>query len=295
MKIKTKIIALLALAGLGLAGTSAKAATVSYATNTGDLLLGFRATGGQGATQTYLVNLGAASAYRDYAAGDPVTSFIVNTTAIGTGPTFDSNIIGNIGADLAAVFGANWYERADVLWSVAAATQQITGTINGDPLKTIYASKAEQTFGTVETAWSRDSATAQGTPNSKIQTMGLAYNGDTSTANSNYGVIYNHSDINSYEDFQPGGSSSTATAAYSFFAGGVEGNFGGGSANAALDLFRMQTGTGLGTYEGSFTITDSGQLSFGVAAVAPEPSRALLVAMGACGLVLRRRRSTVKA
>lgn len=289
MKIRTKVIALLVLASFGLAGTSAKAATVSYTTSSGDLLLGFRATGGQGATQTYLVNLGSASAFRDYAAGTPTTSFVLNTTAIGTGP-FDSNIIGNIGADLAAVFGSDWYDRSDLFWSVSGATQQISGTINGDPVKTIYATKGEQTFGTTETPWALGSATAQGTPNSKIQTMGLAYNGDTSTANSDFGVIYNNSDINSYEDFMPGGSASTATSAFSYFAGGIEGNFGAGAASTALDLFRMPTGSGSGTYEGSFTISQSGQLSFGSTTAVPEPSRALLVAFSGLGIVLRRRR-----
>lgn len=297
MKIRTKIIALLALAGFGLAAPAATAATVAYSNTTGDLLLGFRATGGTGATQTYLVNLGAASAFRDYAAGDPTTSFVVNTTQIASG-AFTSKIIGDIGADLAATFGADWYTRADLFWSVSGATQQITGTVNGDPLKTVYATKGENTFGTVETSWDRGSPTAQGTPNSKILAMGTAYNGDTSTANSNHGVVYNHTDINSYEDYMPGGSGSTPTAAFSYFAGGIEGNFGNGvlngATNAALDLFRLQSGTGAGTYEGSFTISNTGALSFGAVSV-PEPSRALLVAMGACGLVLRRRRPAAKA
>jgi hypothetical protein len=96
---------------------------------------------------------------------------------------------------------------------------------------------------------------------------------------------------------------STQNGTNSFgFTGSVEGNFGNGTAGTVLDLYRIlnttsgasPTGTiGLGSWEGSFTINDSGVVGFAVTAV-PEPSRALLAGLGLAGIAFRRRRTVKK-
>ena len=61
MKMKKITIALLAMAGSALLTTGAKAATY----NTGDLLMGFRATTGTGFGTDYVLDLGSPVQFRD--------------------------------------------------------------------------------------------------------------------------------------------------------------------------------------------------------------------------------------
>ena len=86
-------------------------------------------------------------------------------------------------------------------------------------------------------------------------------------------------------------------------AGTVEGNVGAGASGTALDLYRIlnttsgasPTGTvGVGSWEGTFTISNGGVVGFAVAAV-PEPSRALLAGLGLAGVAFRRRRTVKKS
>ncbi len=93
--------------------------------NPGDLFLGFRAGGGTGAQQDYLVNIGPASQYQ----GPPGTIVTPN--------------LGNLGADLQSVFGPSWSTRADVLWGIFGVG------LPSDPNRTLYAGKAENPFGTI--------------------------------------------------------------------------------------------------------------------------------------------------
>ena len=79
-----KKASLLALAGIAIAGQSAKADTTNY--TDGDLLLTFRQAGN---SYDYLVDLGQASALPS------------------SGSTTFS--IGSIATDLSSIFGSNWY------------------------------------------------------------------------------------------------------------------------------------------------------------------------------------------
>ena len=83
----TKLLGLLiGAAGVLLHSAVVQAADTVY--NDGDIFLGFRATFGTGIAQDLLVNLGPASQFKT-----------------GSGFTLD---VGNISADLAAVFGSDW-------------------------------------------------------------------------------------------------------------------------------------------------------------------------------------------
>ena len=85
---KFAVTAALALASVVLTLSRSDAA---FTYNNGDILLGFDATGGTGASTDYEVDLGAASQF--FNATTPFTlSF-------------------NLGADLTSLYGANWFSR----------------------------------------------------------------------------------------------------------------------------------------------------------------------------------------
>ena len=119
MTTKTHNLAgLLAMAGAFALISNPADAAIVYAD--GDLILGFRATGGQGASTDYLIDLGSAAS-------------IINSA----GPiTF---AIGNIGGDLTTIFGS-WSTRGDVFWSVSGV-QKIAG--NGFANNTMFATRSD--------------------------------------------------------------------------------------------------------------------------------------------------------
>jgi len=257
------------LAGAVLAIAPARA-VLTYAED--DVLLGFYATGGQGSSQSYVVNLGQASIYRDY-----------------TGSFFDLSV-GNIGADLTAVYGSDWNTRSDVFWGVFAANYNTV--VGSDPANTLYAGKPRSDIAIPADAYNRGSASTQSGPASRIHSLGgLFSSGQTSaTANSSVATIQDSSLNNDFAQFQD----AVLSTSFSYFNGAL-GNFGSGASGTALDFFRMPTGSSglLGTQEGTFTISNAGVVRFTAAAV-PEPSILLLgmIAAGALGVIGVRRRLT---
>jgi len=254
-KKKLFVSALLTVVGMALMTPSLKAATLNY--NSGDLFLAFRVETDPGSTKDYLVNIGAASTYRD-----AVAPIVLN--------------IGTIASDLATFSGpgVTWNTRSDLWWSISGGTY--LSAVNNDPAKTLYATKAETVVGTTEIPWDRQSANLQALAASKFASLGSAYkatNGvsNTSTANSTVGYLQNANDTNSYASFQTDG------ASFSYFSGGIEGNFANGASGAVLDLYRMTPGSGQGELLGKFTITSGGIVTF---TPVPEPSTALLLGGG---------------
>jgi hypothetical protein len=277
MLIKTKhLLTTLVVAGITAFATQASATTYVA----GDLLLGFRATSGQGSTSNLLVNIGQAdTVYRDAVAN--IASVV------------------DIGTLLDATYGTNWETRADLFWGVVGVRSSASSgaAVDGDPVRTLYATRAQS--GTPEagvsgnsTPWNVSGGTTRGTIANNITGVLGTYDA-FSTAVTNTAVVSSTS----------GSTWSTQNGTNSFgFTGSVEGNFGNGTAGTVLDLYRIlnstsgasPTGTiGLGSWEGSFTINDSGVVGFAVTAV-PEPSRALLAGLGLAGIAFRRRRTVKK-
>lgn len=250
----------------------------------GDLLMGFRSTA-SGETDVYLLNLGQADLYN--------------------GGSYNPSL-GNVGSDLSAPLGSDWYTAGNLYWGVIGQSDQTAP--GADPSNTLYAGKSRLDSSPVNTGYERKSNSTQGTTNTKINTLrdsSLApinsnlY--DTAatdpdflgtglgTGQSAFAIKQNTSDTNDWSDFMQGGTQATGGLAFGAFQPtqfeGVVGE------DAALDLFRMErtTTTGLpGDYRGTFSIGSNGDIAF-----VPEPSTYALLAAGgiALAIIMRRRRA----
>jgi len=251
------LLALAATCALGAA--SANAALVQF--SQGDLVMGFRATSGIGAGTTYVVSLGAASAYRDLGA--------YGTLDGSNAATID---LGDIGADLAAIYGANWSTRTDLFWGVAGSPSNNV-TVAGDPEDTLYASR------TSASAWSIASPTTRGNVSTRMVALATAFDAYQSTANSASGAQQSDTDVNGWRSFMAaGGVNAPSNLDFGGFSN-IEGN-----PTQSLNLFRLSDTNG--TLEGTFSISSGGVVTF-----VPEPASAMLAGLGSVLLAFRRRRN----
>jgi hypothetical protein len=208
----------------------------------GDILMGFRATGGDGVADTYVVNLGSAATFRD------ATSTVTPT-------------IGSIATDLAAIYGTEWRSRTDLFWGIAGSPSNAV-PVNGDAARVIYASRAETSPGTPLEGWTGLNSTIRGEISSDMQTMTSITTGFRSyqaTANSAFAVSQGTSDPSSWAAFMAGGSQTQGQLDFDAFSD-IE-----ALPAQSLSLFRMASSTA-GSYEGHFTISNAGVVTFTPAA-----------------------------
>jgi hypothetical protein len=271
-----------ALLATSVAALCIQTASAASSYNPGDLLVSFRATGTDGnADQTYTVTIGAATTYRDATSG--------------------INVVTNIDADLTAAFGANWDTRSDIFWGIVGnLTNAPSGNAtNGDPVRTIYASNDQTTLGVQSTPATISASGTRGTVAGNIQTFGNAFDTRASATNPN-GSIISTSTTNNYTVF---GTDSALDFGSTFGGNGIEANSALGVTNTALDLYRiLNANPGVGSYEGTFVIDDSGNIAFRttaapeVAPAVPEPiSTGLLTTCAFLGMVAIRRRKNAVA
>ena len=268
MKLRNLAFSLITL-GAATVAQAVTPAPVTYSPD--DLLLGFRATGGTGATQDSVIDIGQASLYRD--ASGP---FVV----LG---------LGDIASDLVAVFGANWYTRSDLFWSITGTPGTLA--VGADAAKTLYATREELIAGTESDPWKGGASGTQGTTTGKMVSFSqqfvttLGGGANNSTSNSSVAIIQSTSDVNSYASFMPGGNNTDATTAFKFFNPTVE-----GAAGSVLDLYRIPVGYNIPAPSiGTFQLNSSGALTF--TSKVPEPSSLGLLAAASAMLLARRRKA----
>jgi len=240
--------ALLALAAIGCGMTSAHG-QATYSAGTGQLLMGFRATTGNGSTENYEVSLGPVSTFEGY--------------------TSVTNIpLSGVAADLAVNYGAGWHSRTDLLWSVAADIG--TSAVSGDPPETLFATKAEATNGTTATPWNARGSSIQTNAGSVIDSAGTGFNLGTAATNaSTIAKMMVTSANNAWSDYQPGGGQSSGIS-FGTWNPTIE-----GTPSQYLDLFKMVVPTPpavvqAGTFLGRLILNSDGSLTFVPGAIAGQ-------------------------
>ncbi|MBE2181482.1 MAG: PEP-CTERM sorting domain-containing protein [Chthoniobacterales bacterium] len=236
----------------------------------GDLFLGFRVSGGQGAGESYLVNLGQYSVL----------------AGITPGETLLLSGLGNIGADLSDKFGSDWITRDDLYWGVFGRS--------GAVVTTVFASRERISLTEQSTPWPSLGAPARDNTGANISAVWEGIGGirsRESTTNSAVATFQPSSTEASSYNKQVATPGTTDFGTLSQWSS-IEGSFDNGTAGTALDLYRIGS-TGV-TYAGYFTIDDSAALSF---TAVPEPSTYVLIGFGivsflAWRLAGRRRQST---
>lgn len=249
----------------------APAARASNTYTTGDLLLGFELSGN---ANDYVVDIGPASLYINAAPG---SSFNVNTT-LG---------LGNLAADLSAVFGSGWATNTGlslVNWGIAGATSN-TATTFGLPKNTLFFTVARDVPGTQTTPLAVLSNGQQTPIDSTFRSFASGFNGSDQTANSSFATIESAAAGNSWSAENP--SSNAFGSGYDIEQGAAGTNI--GPTNSVLDLYELQpaAGGGPGIYLGDFTLSSTGQLTF---LAVPEPSSLTALLGGAPALALFRPR-----
>lgn len=254
---------ILALASAAIITSSAHAqSTTVY--NPGDLFIGVSSLDSS-ITNSYLIDIGNGS---QFLSG---TSFTLS--------------LGNVGADLTAVFGANWFTNGNTVFSVFG-TSKLAGQIAGDPANTLYTTNPAYD-GTPGTLFARGSNSSQGGTATAMTNAANAFAGNTSTANSPFGLIQSNSAFNSYASFQSGGS-------FGRFQPTAELAINGAGYLQRIVSTAAGNQPGQGVY-GFFSFAGDGSVTY--TALVPEPSTyALLGAAGAvAGAVALRRRKAAQA
>lgn len=226
-------------------------AAVVPAPVSGDIYLAFRASGGEGGAESYIVKLGQDSLFRNAPAG---TSFTVS----GLGNTNNSR---NIVDDLVVKYGSDWSSRDDLHWGIFGVRSSANSII--------YGSRERSVVSAPSVAWPNLDQTARNTTSSSIisvlESIG-GYKGRQSTANSPVSTFQpNSAEASSYarQVATPGTNDFGSLSEWS----SIEGSFAGGASATALDLYRL-AGSGV-TRVGHFTISSAGIVQFTAASAAP--------------------------
>jgi hypothetical protein len=236
---------------LAMPGLTASVQAIPAAT--GDLILGFRASGAPGADTNLEINLGPASNFANMAAG---STSVLSGLAV---------------ADLVAVYGANWNTRPDLSWGIVGTTG--TDTVGSAPPRTIWASAPQTTPGAKSEPWpvagvgglqnaSNAIATMYAGPTGSIVNFPATPNSTTAAkVNSALGGSWTvQDDLTAGVSFRrfnptvriPGNAFPAAGSAYD------------GTGYSVLDLWEIRPGTSgdPGTHAGAFGLNSAGKLVF---------------------------------
>jgi len=229
---------LIPIAGLALSAAPAEAA---WPPAPGDLILGVQAT--TGPTTNVFFNMGPAHVLRD------------NPNPGGT--------LVNLDAELVAAFGAGWAARTDLYFGVFAnRSSNDPGGIdpaapeNGDAARTIYTSKGTSVAGTA-TPWMGFSVSALGIAGTAHQGQISALGAITANGNDVATLTQAANPVqwnNGWSEWNP-----TPGAAFQVFSGGIQAQL--NATTALVDVFRIPSTTGTGTYVTTVSLAANGDVS----------------------------------
>lgn len=208
----------------------------------GDIILGFRALGAPGVGTHYVVDVGAAKNFRD--ATGPIT-------------------ITNLNADLESLYGTEWKSRTDIQWAVAGCPNHY-GPLDGDPIDSLYLTRAQTVEGVPGTFPNINTSGARGTIASHMaNALGIGTAGgldDSPVSPNNPRASLQPDSLNhDWAAFLlPGGGSElgNSTLDYTWVGGNIEGTPG-----QTLSLIRYP-GTATPSYLGSLKIQGNGDVVF---------------------------------
>jgi hypothetical protein len=253
--LKNPLRVAIAVTAFALGGITAQAQVLNdWVSN--DLLIGFRASGGTGTSDSYLVNIGTAANYNTNK-----TSFTLS--------------LGNVGSDLAAKYGSDWYTRSDLFWGIFGTTTTTAPTL--------YSSVA-RTDSNVQSTPPPDvlNAPTRNATKTDITSVTSAFNLLSPTANSTNAAFQpNAADASSYNyQVTQSGTDFGSVSRWD----NIQGNL-----NQILDLYGQNNS---GTFwRGGFSLNNAGLIAFNPTIV-PEPSTYALLGIGAVLLGAAYRRKT---
>ncbi len=211
----------------------------------GDLIVGFRATGGMGVGVNLEVDLGSISNFYNGANNSLTFSSLV-------------------AQDLIDVYGANWGTRTDLFWGAAATDGNAQADPNGKLKSTLWATGVPGN--TVPTVGSTGLQQPAATKMGELYQGGLgSLNGATSTTNSSGAADIDNTLAGSWSIQETSGSS------FGFFNPKIDGQV---SSQDTLNLYELQPSSTFprpaSTLLGSLTLAQNG-LSYQAAAAASPP------------------------
>ena len=225
---------LLALASTALLIPAVRAGVVSA--QQGDLILGFRATGGTGAGANIEVDLGSVSNFYNGASSTLILSNLVTR-------------------DLVDTYGANWGTRTDLFWGAAATDGNAQVDPNGKPASTLWATGVPGNAAPVEGSTGLQSPAATKIGGMYQGSLG-SLDGSTSTTNSSTAAAIQNTQAGSWSVQETSGNS------FGFFNPKIDGQV---SNVGTLNLYELQPTTTFprpaGALLGSLILTQNG-LSF---------------------------------
>jgi hypothetical protein len=254
---------MLAWAGIALLSPVGQSIGQTLTPQFDELILGFRATGGQGQTVNLEVDLGNVSQFYNATPG--------STNSL---PALSVQ-------DLANVYGSTWSTRTDLVWGAVATTGRQTGTSDGHaPVGTLWATDPPG-----QGAWNRGSIFAQKTASAYIEAMitpgaaGSLY-GATPTVNSSESATIDATQQGSWtiQDLK------TPSTSFTYWNPTIDDPVTNPAVGQAVSaLYELQPGSGVGTLLGYLVLTPSG-LSF--EAAAPQPPSIVSIAQSGNGIIL---------
>lgn len=234
-----------------LAACLALPAAAQVQANLNDLILGFRATGGQGQNVNLEINLGSVSQFVNQPAG---TTLLISRLSP---------------ADLAAAYGAAWNTRSDLSWGIVGTSGRVGPGPGGQPPATLWGTRARDSAATQSIAFLPSSRSGQTNASAGIEALLFgapgSLNGAAVTANSTSSATINGTLPGSYtaqDTFQPGVSFGFFNPSVNNTARVAAGSF------AVSDLYELRPDAATATYVGSFGLAANGTLTFSTSAAA---------------------------